>query len=638
MYYTSVTRIGNKIYHRYVDNGKRHMEIVENFEYELFLKSEYSDDSTSVYRENLKRHVFHTINDMNSFVNEVGSEIVYGNTDPVSQFIKKRYPDTILLEDGYVVLNYDIETEHAEGKVKYHLPHPVTVRDVETFTEKNIIVADIKNINYEFEIFDEEKQIWISYDDSCYAPKSLGFPEPNVAACEVLSISMIYDDKYVYVLGTKEYEGTKSIDDSDYTIVYVKCANEKELLLKFINLWRQINPDFITGWNIDTFDTPYMINRITRVLGKKAANMLSPFSAYSDKCIVERQKEDRLTYGISGITSFDYMKLYQKFTRDKKENYKLDYIGEIEIGHKKISYEEFDNSLMKLWEYGYEKFVMYNAVDSLIVNKLNDKLKFISLAITIAHISKSDTSDALGTVKPWDNIIYNMLSKKGLQIIPMQYKSKGAEFLGAFVKIPILGRHGWVITVDATSLYPMIIIMFNISPETLVHREIGSDISANSSNILLAKELLDNIEYRIERDPDIHTSESDDHGVSLEDIDPINTSLSKEISNLSINQLNKLAEDARKFISHNSSGHEYIKGVKTVAENIEATIDMKHDLSFAKELNVSVAGNGSTYRLDIDGVLPQAMQNLFNYRKSLKTEMKEKAKLLQEYKKKLENM
>ncbi len=620
--------MGNNIIHRYVKDGKRYKEVVSEFDYDLYLRSEYSDDSVDVKNNTLKRYNFDNISDMRNFIDENKPENVYGNTDPVAQFIAKKYPDEIKLTNEYVVLNFDIEVEHAQGKLKYFPQHPVKARFEGTYQEMDIVLDDIKTYKEPLEIFDEEKQDWLLFEHTCYAPKSLGFPDPNLALYEVLSISLIAgEDKVIHVFGTKDFNGPKTIEGSEYVINYIYTPNEKELLIRFIQKWREIRPDILTGWNVEGFDVPYIVNRIVRVLGKKFANMLSPFSSESSNCIRERQKDDNVYYSIAGISVFDYMSLYKKFSRGKQESYKLDWIGQVEVNHKKISYEEFDNSLMKLWEFGYDKFILYNAIDTLIVNKLDEKLKFINLAITIAHVTKSDLSEAMATIKPWDNIIYNLLRAKNIQIPPNLRQEKIKEFLGAFVKDPLLGRHGWTLTFDLTSLYPSILRMLGMSPETLVDREVGSNIYANRDVRLSIHDNINTITDIIESK---NYGEIDEYptDINIEEIFSADY-IKSTLRTLSLNSLQKILSKMDELDYYYGSGHEYIHGIRTVESAIVGMINHSMDLSFAKDRNVTVAGNGSTYDKSIEGVIPSAMEFLFNQRVKLKNEMKEKKKLLQ---------
>lgn len=626
-FYTSVNRQGSVICHRYIEDGKRHSEIIKDYNYDLYIKSEYSKDAVGIHKEQLKKYEFETVVEMGEFVKSNGKHNVYGNTDPVAQFIAKEYPNAMALTNHYVTLNFDIEVVHASGKIKYKDYHELKV--LLNDEEQLMSLGQYRKIDLSKNtalVYDIEKQQYLEFVDSCYAPLSIGFPDPNLALYEIMTISVIssLEDK-IYVFGTKEFTGQLSIPNSKYSIVHIECGSEKELLIRFIQKWRDINPEIVTGYNVNGFDIPYLINRIVRVLGKKIASKLSPFSASVANCIKERQTDDAVLYQILGVTVYDYLELYKKFNRTKQESYKLDYIGEVEVGHSKVSFDEYDNSLMKLWEYDYNKFILYNAIDTLIVNKLDEKLKFISLAITIAHLTKSDLNDATGTVKIWDNLIYNLLLQKNIQVPPKTHNDEDVDIIGAYVKEPLYGRHGWVLTSDATSLYPMLIRMFNMSPETLVHREVGNSISTKDKRVI--ETLDDNLSY-----VDGMIRLQDEYGIS-EDIisfDVYDEDFDVDsLSVLSKRGLMKLKDHINNEIKFYGSGHEFIKGVDNVLDNIELTLNMQNDLSFAKELNVAVAGNGSTYDKSEIGVIPEGMTFLFDYRKSLKTEMNEKKKIIQ---------
>lgn len=627
-FYTSVNRQGSVLCHRYIEDGKRHSEIIKSYNYDLYLQSDYTSNAVGIHKEQLKKYEFDTISDMADFVKNNGKNNVYGNTDPVSQYIAKEYPKPMVLTNDYVVLNFDVECVHGTGKIKYKDYHEIKV--LLNGEEHLMSLYEYRKIDLSKNtalVYDIEKEEYCEFVDSCYAPLSLGFPDPNLALYEVLTISVISSlEKKIHVFGTKEFNGKRTIDNSEYEIIHVPCATEKELLVRFIQKWREVNPDIVTGYNVNGFDIPYIINRIVRVLGKKVTNKLSPFSAHVQNCIKERQTDDGIAYQILGITVLDYLDLYKKFNRTKQESYKLDYIGEVEVGHNKVSFDEHDNNLMKLWEFDYDKFVFYNAIDTLIVNKLEDKLRYIGLAFSIAHMTKSDLNDATGTVKIWDNLIYNLLMARGIQIPPNIKSDSDKKIIGAYVKEPLYGRHGWILTSDATSLYPMIIRMFNMSPETLVHSEVGSCISKKDHRII--EMLDDNLSY-VEGHIKHTKSFGDCEDISTidymdEDFDP------ESLDKLSRNACYALIDEIESKIEYYASGHEFIKGVDNVLDNIELMIDMKNDLSFAKKMNLTVAGNGSTYDKSQEGVIPEGMTFLFNYRKSVKTEMNEKKRILQD--------
>lgn len=171
----------------------------------------------------------------------------------------------------------------------------------------------------------------------------------------------------------------------------------------------------------------------------------------------------------------------------------------------------------------------------------------------------------------------------------------------------------------------MIIRMFNMSPETLVHREVGNSITTKDKRVIeILEDNLSFVDGMIRLQDDFGISEDiSSYDVYDEDFDV------DSLNVLSKRGLMKLKSKISKEIDHMASGHEFIKGVDNVLDNIDRMIDMKNDLSFAKELNVTVAGNGSTYDKSVEGVIPEGMTFLFNYRKQLKTEMNDKKRILQ---------
>jgi DNA polymerase elongation subunit (family B) len=201
---------------------------------------------------------------------------------------------------------------------------------------------------------------------------------------------------------------------------------------------------------------------------------------------------DQTAYLPSGVSILDYIELYKKFAKDGKsqESYKLDHIAFVETGERKI---QFDGNLHTLYKDDYQKFIQYNIKDVKLVEKLEDKLKLIELALTLAYDNKCNYDDVFAQVRMWDSIIFNHLKKKNIVIPPIEHHGKDAAFIGAYVKDPIVGMHEWVASFDLNSLYPHLIMQYNISPETLldstdydnIHRSIIS--SGISIDILLEK-------------------------------------------------------------------------------------------------------------------------------------------------------
>ena len=287
-----------------------------------------------------------------------------------------------------------------------------------------------------------------------------GFPQVDNPIERVLSITLKnHTSKKFVVFGLGVYQ----TDREDVT--YIKCDNEDELLQKFLNFWEINMPDVLTGWNTRFFDIPYLINRIKVRLGDSEIKRLSPWRAvFSDE--VFKMGRKHTAYDIVGLSQLDYLELYQKYTYSAQESYTLDHIGFVELGKKKEKnpYETFRDWYTK----DFQSFIDYNIQDVEIVDALEDKMKLIDLQITMAYFSKCNYNDVYSQVKMWDVIIYNYLRDKGIQIPFVRRQSKSEAYAGAYVKDPQVGLHEWVVSFDLNSLYPHLIMQYNISPETIL--------------------------------------------------------------------------------------------------------------------------------------------------------------------------
>ena len=325
--------------------------------------------------------------------------------------------------------------------------------------------------------FDESKiRIW-NLDIEVDSEK--GFPLPEKADKKVNAIT-VYDsiENVYFTWGLDEWKNTRE----DIKVVYFQHPTEEALLQHFIDHWQVSPPHILTGWNIEQFDIPYLINRLTRLFGQKEAKRLSPFTWIKERVIRGMYGKENVAYDIYGVATMDYLLLYKKFTYANQESFKLDHIAFVELGERKISYEEA-GSLFTLARTNHQKFIDYNIKDVELVKKIDDKLKLIELGLTMAYDSKINFVDVFGTVKMWDAIIYDHLIKKSI-VCPVKNKTtKNETFVGAYVKEPITGFHDWVVSFDLNSLYPHLIMQYNISPETIVGHK--SDVDVES---LLAQE------------------------------------------------------------------------------------------------------------------------------------------------------
>ena len=287
-----------------------------------------------------------------------------------------------------------------------------------------------------------------------------GFPDPKVANEELLSITIKnHQSKRIVVFGLHEFHTDR--DD----VTYVQCESETHLLKEFLVFWEKHQPDIITGWNTEFFDIPYLCNRITHLFGEDEIKRLSPWGVVYSKEIYKMGRNHQV-YAIQGVAGLDYFDLYQKFTYTAQESYRLDHIASVELGEKKTGnpYDTFKD----LYTKDYQSFIEYNIQDVEIVDKLEDKMKLIELCLTMAYDAKVNYTDVLGAVRYWDVLIYNYLKEKNIVIPQKKSSEKVEKFEGAYVKDPQVGMHKWVMSFDLNSLYPHLIMQYNISPETLV--------------------------------------------------------------------------------------------------------------------------------------------------------------------------
>jgi DNA polymerase elongation subunit (family B) len=288
-----------------------------------------------------------------------------------------------------------------------------------------------------------------------------GFPNPKDAAEPMLSITMKnHQNKKIIVWGLHEFQNHR--DDVDYRM----CKDEADLLFKFLDTWSIIQPDVITGWNTEFFDIPYLCNRIAKVLGDDMVNKLSPWGKVHEREVYQMGRNHQV-YNIYGVAALDFFDLYRKFTYTNQERYTLDHIAFVELGERKDGnpYETFKEWYQK----DYQSFIEYNIQDVEIVDKLEDKMRLIELCLTMAYDGKVNMTDVLGQVRYWDVVIYNHLRKKKIVIPQKTEHEKSEKFEGAYVKDPQVGMHNWVMSFDLNSLYPHLIMQYNISPETLVN-------------------------------------------------------------------------------------------------------------------------------------------------------------------------
>ena len=407
-FYTSVEQAGNRLLVRGYNNGERYSVRVP-FNPTLFLPSKNYSKWKTLEGNAVEPHKFGSISEAREFVKqykEVPDFDIYGNTRFLYQYIAEQHPEEELKFDSSKIRIFNI--------------------DIETAAEN-------------------------------------GFPDIESADQEILAISI--KDSFsgrITVFGARPY------DNKDPMVDYMHFRSEESMMNAFLDYWQANYPDVITGWNVQLFDMPYICNRIERILGEKFVKLLSPWRLVSQREIFIKGRK-QFAVDTLGISTLDYLELYKKFTYTNQESYRLDHICNVELGEKKLDHSEFD-TFKEFYEKDWQKFIDYNIHDVRLVDKLDDKMKLIELAYTMAYDAKVNYEDVFSQVRMWDNYIYNELNKRKIAIPPKREETKDTKYAGAYVKEPKVGFYDWVVSFDLNSLYPHLIMQYNISPETLEER------------------------------------------------------------------------------------------------------------------------------------------------------------------------
>ncbi len=413
-FYTSVNRYGNSILYRGIEDGERVAKKVKYMP-TLFVNATHETGWYNLQNQPVLPKTFDTMRDAKDFMKQyegVDNYTVYGTTNYVTQYINDRFPDA-----------------------------PKFDRDKVNVTSIDIEVAS-----------DE------------------GFPFVEQAAHPVISITMKNNIDNIYrVWGLYDYNEDDCTVEGVDAIQYIKCKDEIDLLLSWLAYWHDPKycPDIVTGWNTRLFDFPYLINRVKNIIGGDVYKKFSPWGIVDQRNIMMARGEV-IAYEMAGIQQLDYYDLFTKFgyTYGMQESYKLDHIAHVVLGERKLSYDEH-GSLHGLYKHDFQKFIDYNIKDVQIVDRLEEKMGLITLAMTMAYRGGVNYSETFGTVQIWDSILYRLLFKQQIACPPKFSKEK-VPYPGAYVKDPQTGMHDWVVSFDLNSLYPMIIVQYNMSPETVL--------------------------------------------------------------------------------------------------------------------------------------------------------------------------
>jgi len=417
-FYTSVELISNRICYRgYNANGIATQHRYE-FQPTLFRPTTKETGWRTIDGDNAEPFKLQSPSAMWNWIKDheqLGGFKYYGADKAVMQFIQEKFPDDIKFNAKWInVVNLDIEVHSTEG-----------------------------------------------------------FPYPEEAAHPVVAITAKSSKNGTYyVWGLKEYDKAKSPHDH-LTVVYQQCDSEEDLLRQFLKWWSDDYPDAITGWNIRFFDMPYIINRLIRLGFDEAAKRLSPWNRIQQKEIRFKGK-NMDSYHIAGVAQVDYYDLFTKFgvyQYGVQESYSLDHISSVVLDERKMSYEEHGN-LKNLYENDHQLYIDYNIKDVELVERIDQKMNLMELAFTIAYRAGTNISEVFGTTSIWDSIVYRELMRNFIAIPAMRDRglltNMQVSFAGGYVKPVVPGLYDYVVSFDLASLYPLIIAMWNMSPEKLL--------------------------------------------------------------------------------------------------------------------------------------------------------------------------
>jgi len=478
MFYTSVEQLKNVLYVRgYDDTGLpfSYKTKGEDMDLKLYVKDKNGTSSKkTLFNESLKELEFSSIAEFTEFKNDFRKELnLQGDFLITNQYItQNKLSENV---DLYSINIGTIDIETTSARKKYPEHQKVQIEN----NNKKLTLKEISLLkNKEFNVWDEEVNEWKLFASSCYTSVIGGFPQIDNPLEQIIVISVHSSKTKLITCFTLCPEEEITFDSCPLEMVF--CQTEKELLKKFIEYWKKEAFDVITGWSSSYFDLPYLYNRMCLSLSKKEADCLSFWKFVNVKTIDKLNKQTTLVQ-LLGTQHLDYIDLYKKFVSAPRENYKLDTIAEIELNAKKLSYSEY-NSLQEFWEKNPAKFTLYNIQDTFLVVELERKLKLLFLAFTFSYIAKQNYSDVFSPVKIWESLCYNKLFESNKIVPPSARPGSDETFAGAFVRDAVPGMYKDVVTYDLKSLYPSIIRMLNISPETLINKVI--DVNVQNSNLV----------------------------------------------------------------------------------------------------------------------------------------------------------
>lgn len=407
-----------------------------------------------------------------------------------------------------------------------------------------------------------------------------GYADPEEAFMPITAIGVYlqWQDAMICLAvppKTLSWEQAQSIASNLPEVLLFKT--EKEMLEVFLTLID--DADILSGWNSEGYDIPYTVNRIIKTLGKSELRKLCLWDQMPTSREYEAYGSQRQTYDLVGRVHLDYMQLYRKYNYEERHSYRLDYIGEMEIGERKVAYE---GSLDRLYNHDFEKFLEYNIQDTVLLNKLDKKLQFIDLANTIAHDNTVLLPTTMGAVATTEQAIINEAHRRGFVVPDRNRSERGdTQAAGAYVAFPKKGYHEWVGSMDINSLYPSVFRALNMAAETIVGQ----------------------------LRPD-YTDEE------------INNKIKLEKASFADAWLGKFGTNEFEFVINKDVNH-VIKLDMEDGATVEVTGADVYNLIFNSGQPWNISANGTIFKTDFQGIVPGLLERWYAERKELQAKKKE---------------
>ena len=386
-------------------------------------------------------------------------------------------PIHVCLSDNYIGLEspklnvawFDIETDMQP----FAVPSQQMVKIRDKLSTRQITVFQLGQLTNkdEYEVYDDTKKRWVAVTTSRYLQPGPGYASPDDAFMPITAIAVYLQwlDSLICLAVPPNTismeEATALVAEFPDTLLF---TTERDMLDTFLDLIQ--DADVLSGWNSEGFDIPYTVNRVTKVLSKNDTRRFCLWDQLPKKREYERYGKAAVTYDLIGRVHLDSLELYRKYTYEERHSYRLDAVAEYELGDHKTEYE---GTLDQLYNNDFKKFIEYNRQDTMLLEKLDRKLKFMDIANVLAHECTVLLPTTMGAVAVTDQSIINESHSRGFQI-PNRIKvdrsivvvDDGAA--GAYVAYPKKGIHDWVGSLDINSLYPSVIRALNMGPETIV--------------------------------------------------------------------------------------------------------------------------------------------------------------------------